>query len=74
LALTFSNPSDYDKIREQDRLTISNINDFREQEPLHLLIHHADGVQETISLAHSYNASQINWFRAGGALNLIASR
>lgn len=71
LALTFANPGDYDKIRENDRLSIVGLEDFCPQVPLQLEITHADGVKETISLQHSYNKNQIEWFRAGGALNLI---
>ena len=74
LALTFANPSDYDKIRENDRLSIINLATFSENEPLFLDIHHADGAKETITLTHTYNQNQISWFRAGGALNLIACK
>lgn len=73
LALTFMHASDYDKIRENDRLTFVNIADFRPQEPLLLEIAHADGVKETIKLQHTYNHNQIAWFKAGGALNLISA-
>ncbi len=71
LALTFANPGDYDKIRENDRLSIVNIADFKEHEPLILEIQHADGQKEQISLTHTYNKNQIGWFRAGGALNKL---
>ncbi len=72
LALSFTNPSDYDKIRENDRLSIAGLTDFRPTTHLELEIMHADGVKETIKLNHSYNENQIEWFKAGGALNLIA--
>ncbi len=71
LALTFKNASDYDKIREDDRLTIKGLENFSPNRPLELQILHADGVRETIELAHSYNKNQIDWFKAGSALNLV---
>ncbi len=72
LALTFANSGDYDKIRENDRLTVVGLEKFSPELSLELEIMHADGVKERIGLAHSYNKNQIEWFRAGGALNLIA--
>lgn len=74
LALTFSNPSDYDKILEDDTLSILGLKTFAPGEPLILHIQHADGSSEKIPLKHTYNESQIAWFKAGSALNLIASR
>lgn len=74
LALTFAQASSYDKIREDDRLAILGLRDFREGKPLLLEIFHADGLKETIELVHSYNQNQIEWFKAGGALNLIAKK
>lgn len=72
LALTFSNPNDYDKIQEDDTLSILNMNAFAPGEHLTLHIQHADKTSENISLKHTYNQSQIEWFKAGSALNLIA--
>lgn len=72
LALTFSNPSDYDKILEEDKLHIIDLNEFSPGKPLHLEIEHKDGSKETISLNHTYGQNQIDWFKAGSALNLIA--
>lgn len=74
LALTFSNPSDYDKILEDDTLSILGLKTFAPGEPLTLHIQHADGSSEKIPLKHTYNESQIAWFKAGSALNLIASK
>jgi aconitate hydratase len=71
LALTFANPSDYDKIREDDMLSILGLASFRPGKSLTLQIAHADGVTETISLNHSYNENQIAWFKAGSALNKL---
>ena len=72
LALTFSNPSDYNKIQEEDRLSITDIDSFSPGKPLHLEIKHNDGSSETIEVLHTYGANQIDWFKAGSALNLIA--
>lgn len=72
LALTFANPGDYDKVREDDRLAIRGLNNFTPNVPLKLEIRHADGIEETIDLNHTYNQNQIEWFKAGSALNLIA--
>ena len=74
LALTFSNPADYEKIKEDDRIDINGLTEFTPGKPLTLVLHHTDGTQESFAVNHSYNQSQIEWFRAGGALNLIRSR
>jgi aconitate hydratase len=71
LALTFANPDDYDKIREDDLLSIEGLTSFAPGKPLQLVMKHSDGSVETIGLNHSYNQQQIEWFRAGSALNLI---
>mgnify|MGYP003338574489 CR=1 FL=1 len=71
LALTFANPADYDKIKEDDTFDIIGLKSFSAGTPLTLIIHHADGSQESISVNHTYNSNQIEWFKAGGALNII---
>jgi aconitate hydratase len=71
LALTFMNPSDYDLIREDDRVTIMGLKDFRPGVPLKMLVKHSDGTAHECELVHSYNEAQIAWFKAGSALNLI---
>jgi aconitate hydratase len=71
LGLTFANEADYDKILEDDTFNFVDLVDFAPGEPLTLEIVHASGMKETISLNHSYNESQIEWFKAGSALNLI---
>lgn len=73
LALTFVNSKDYDKILEDDILSILDIKNLREGKYLKCIIHHSDNTEEDILLRHSYNSSQIDWFRAGSALNLIRS-
>ncbi len=74
LALTFADPADYDKIREDDRLSILGLTTFAPGIPLTLAVDHADGTQEKFSLNHSYNEAQIEWFKAGSALNLIGKK
>ncbi|NVO18121.1 MAG: aconitate hydratase [Bacteroidetes bacterium] len=71
LALTFADKSDYDKILEDDRLDIVGLKEFAPGKPLHIVLHHSNGSSEKIAVNHSYNAMQISWFEAGGALNLI---
>ncbi len=71
LALTFANPADYDKIKEDDLLDITGLTTFTPGNPLTLVLNHKDGSSESIPLNHTYNQSQIEWFKAGGALNLI---
>ncbi|MEY4603360.1 MAG: hypothetical protein RIT43_652 [Bacteroidota bacterium] len=71
LALTFSNENDYDKILEDDTFHFIDLVDFAPGKPLTLEIEHLTGSREKITLNHSYNDSQIEWFKAGSALNLI---
>ena len=71
LALTFATENDYDKIREDDTFNFIDLVDFASGKTLHLEIVHHDGSKEVIELLHSYNNQQIEWFRAGSALNLI---
>lgn len=71
LALTFADKADYDKIREDDTIDVLGLTQFAPGQPLQLVLHHADGSSDTITVNHSYNAQQIQWFREGGALNLI---
>jgi aconitate hydratase len=71
LGLTFVNKDDYDKILEDDVIDIIGLTTFTPGVPLTLVLNHADGTKEEISVNHSYNAQQIEWFKAGGALNII---
>src|SRR3989338_5882534 len=71
LGLTFANEADYDKIREDDTFNFIDLVGFTAGKPLTLELVHADGSSETISLNHTYNEQQIEWFKAGSALNLI---
>lgn len=71
LALTFANKEDYNKIQENDTIDLIGLTTFAPNTNLNLVLHHADGSSETIEVAHTYNAQQIEWFKAGGALNII---
>ena len=74
LALTFANPADYDKIREDDMIDIVGLTSFAPNTPLTLVLNHSDGSSEEITVNHTYNENQIEWFKAGGALNIIRSQ
>ncbi len=74
LALTFSDPADYEKILEGDTVDIVGLDSIRPSEPVRCVIHHADGKTDEIKLAHSYNEQQLAWFRAGSALNVLKTR
>lgn len=74
LALTFADPRDYEKIKEEDVLDIIGLNTFAPGTPLTLVLHHANGSTEKITLNHTYNQNQIEWFKAGSALNTIAAK
>lgn len=71
LALTFANKEDYDKIQEDDTFDILGLTTFKPGTPLTLVANHADGTKDSIVLNHTYNEQQIEWFKAGGALNVI---
>ncbi len=74
LALVFENKEDYNKIKENDKLSIIGLNDLQPGRPVKCKIKHDDGSTEEISLSHSYNQFQIEWFKAGSALNVLRSR
>jgi aconitate hydratase len=71
LALTFNDKADYDKVLEDDLIDITGLTNFAPGAPLYMLLRHADGSSEAVVLNHTYNAQQIEWFKAGGALNVI---
>ncbi len=71
LALTFANPADYDKVREDDSIDILGLQSFTPGEPLTIVLNHSDGSKEEFKVNHTYNEPQIEWFKAGSALNLI---
>jgi aconitate hydratase len=71
LALTFANKEDYDKVLEDDSIDIIGLTSFEPGKPLTVVLHHKDGKEDKISVNHTYNRPQIEWFKAGGALNVI---
>jgi len=71
LAVTFANASDYDKIKETDKISIVGLSEIQPDKQLKCYIHHQDGTKEEILLNHSYNSFQIKWFQAGSALNIL---
>ena len=71
LALTFADKADYDKIKEDDSIDINGLLSFAPGKALELVLHHADGTKDTLQANHSYNNQQIEWFKAGAALNII---
>jgi len=71
LALTFENSADYDRVQEDDTIDILGLDTFTPGKPLELLLHHADGSTHRFRVNHTYNNAQIEWYKAGSALNLI---
>ncbi len=71
LALTFAEKTDYDKIREDDSIAITGLRSFAPGIPLTIVLNHSDGTSDDITVNHTYNDGQIEWFKAGSALNLI---
>lgn len=74
LALTFANKEDWNKVCEDDTVSVRGLKDFAPNVPLTVVLHHADGTSDTITANHTYNALQIEWFKAGSALNLISKK
>ncbi|HEX3403794.1 MAG TPA: aconitate hydratase [Acetobacteraceae bacterium] len=71
LALTFQADADWERIREDDRISLLGIAHLAPGKPVECRITHADGTNETLWLRHSFSASQLHWFRAGAAVNLV---
>jgi aconitate hydratase len=71
LALTFAEKSDYDKILEDDLIDVNGLTTFAPGTSLTLVLHHKDGTSDSIVANHTYNQQQIEWFKAGAALNII---
>lgn len=74
LALTFEDPADYDRVREDDRLSLVDLADMSPGRPVTCVVAHEDGTRETLRLTHSYSKSQLDWFRQGSALNVVSQR
>jgi aconitate hydratase len=71
LALTFSDPADYDKVREDDRVSLLGLKELAPGKPVRCILHHADGTSEELALNHSFGPAQLEWFKVGSALNLF---
>lgn len=71
LGITFADSNDYDKIQEDDVIDITGLTTFAPGKQLTVVLHHKDGSTESFPVNHTYNAQQIEWFKAGGALNII---
>jgi aconitate hydratase len=71
LALTFADKADYDKIQEDDSIDVIGLTTFAPNVPLKLVFTHKDGSSDSVVCNHTYNEQQIEWFKAGGALNII---
>merc|ERR1711970_1589072 len=69
LPLTFNNKADYDLVQPTDKVSITGLEDFQPGKPLNCVLSHADGSSDTIVLDHTFNKQQIDWFKAGSALN-----
>ena len=74
LALTFANKEDYDKIQEDDIINIEGLTSFAPDQPLTVAMQHLNGTTERITVNHTYNQQQIEWFVAGAALNIIRKK
>ncbi len=71
LALTFSDPEDYNKILEDDKISLLGLNGLEPHRQVKCVVSHSDGTKEEILLSHSYNKPQVEWFKAGSALNVL---
>ncbi|HEY8999876.1 MAG TPA: aconitate hydratase [Mucilaginibacter sp.] len=71
LGITFADPADYDKVQEDDSIDIQGLTSFAPGKQLTVVLHHKDGSSDSFAVNHTYNAQQIEWFKAGGALNII---
>jgi aconitate hydratase len=74
LPLTFADPADYDRLQEDDLVSILGLTDFQPGVALTMVAKHKDGSEDRITLNHTYNAQQIGWFKAGSALNLMGQK
>ena len=74
LPLTFADPADYERVRKDDRISILGLRDLAPGKDVEAVLHHADGSSERLRLRHSLTAEQIEWFKAGSALNLLKQR
>ena len=71
LGLTFADKEDYNKVQEDDLIDLTGLTGFAPGKQITMILHHADGTKDKVKLNHTYNQQQIEWFKAGSALNLI---
>ena len=71
LAITFADKASYDFVREDDRISVTRLSQFAPGSTLNVTLHHSDGTTESFAANHTYNATQIEWFKAGSALNYV---
>ncbi len=74
LPLRFADPADYEKIRVDDRLSLTGLAEIAPGQPIAAVLHHADGSEESFALEHSLNEEQVEWFKAGSALNVLRTK
>ncbi len=74
LPLVFAEPADYDRVQQEDRISVCGLSDLAPGRPVEVVLHHRDGSQERIETRHSFNTEQIEWFRAGSALNVLRTQ
>jgi len=74
LPLTFADPADYEKINVDDRISIVGLAELKPGSPVTAVIHHSDGGEQEITLDHSFNDEQVEWFKAGSALNVLRTK
>ena len=74
LPLTFQDPADYETVRETDRVSVMGLDDLAPGRPLTVVFHHEDGSEDSAQVVHSLNAEQIEWFKAGSALNVLKTQ
>jgi len=71
LALTFSDPAEYDRIREDDKINLIGLKELAPSKPVECIVNHSDGTSETLYLNHTFSEPQLTWFRLGSSLNLF---
>jgi aconitate hydratase len=71
LAITFANAADYDKVHETDRIDVIGLSAFSPDQPLYVRLQHKNGTSDKFRVIHTYNQEQIDWFKAGSALNKL---
>ena len=74
LPLTFCDPADYDKVSEKDRISVTGLAALAPGAEVTVVLHHDDGSEDSICAKHSLNAEQIEWFKAGSALNVLKAK